>query len=203
MASRDFTRAWSRANVVAMKRGLLPRVPALLLLAALGAGGCASSQMGRIDRNRAIYETWPLEVKQAVLDGRVEPGMDQDMVRVAWGEPSEVSISPAGDEIWIYAKGVDPGGAYYPGSRGGMMGGGMGGTGTAIGVSTGRGGTVVGTSSSVGIGIGGGSGGIAIGGGGVGIGTGGIGGPIMSRPVAPDIREVVFRNGTVVRADKP
>jgi hypothetical protein len=168
-----------------MKRGLLPRVPALLLFAAACAGGCSSSQMGRIDRNRAIYETWPLEVKQAVLDGRVEPGMDQDMVRVAWGEPSEVSISPAGDEIWIYAKGGDPGGGLYPGTRGGMMGGGMGGT--AIGVSTGRGGTVVGTSSSVGIGI----------------GTGGIGGPIMSRPVAPDIREVVFRNGTVVRADKP
>ena len=84
-----------------------------------------------------------------------------------------------------------------------MMGGGIGGTGTAIGVSTGRGGTVVGTSSSVGIGIGGGGVGIGIGGGGVGIGTGGIGGPIMSRPVAPDIREVVFRNGTVVRADKP
>jgi hypothetical protein len=184
-----------------MKRGLLPRIPALLLFAAACAGGCSSSQMGRIDRNRAIYETWPLEVRQAVLDGRVEPGMDQDMVRVAWGEPGEVSISPAGDEIWIYAKGGDPGGAYYPGSRGGMMGGGMGGT--AIGVSTGRGGTVVGTSSSVGIGIGGGSGGIAIGGGGVGIGTGGIGGPIMSRPVAPDLREVVFRNGTVIRADKP
>jgi len=123
------------------------------------------------------------------------------MVRVAWGEPSEISISPAGDEIWIYAKGGDPGGAFYPGGRGGMMGGGMGGT--AIGVSTGRGGTVVGTSSSVGIGIGGGSGGIGIGVGGVGIGTGGIGGPIMSRPVAPDIREVVFRNGAVVRADKP
>jgi hypothetical protein len=154
--------------VAAMKRGLLPRVPALLLSAALCAGGCSSSQMGRIDRNRAIYETWPLEVKQAVLDGRVEPGMDQDMVRVAWGEPAEVSISPAGDEIWIYAKGGDPGGSYYPGSRGGMMGGGIG-----IGV------------------------------GGAGIGTGGIGGPIMSRPVAPDIREVVFRNGTVVRADKP
>lgn len=179
-----------------MKRGCLPWIQALWLVAAACAGGCSSSQMSRIDRNRAIYETWPLEVKQAVLDGRVEPGMDQDMVRVAWGEPSEVSISPAGDEIWIYAKGGDPGG-YYPGSRGG----GMGGTGTAIGVSTGRGGTVVGTSSSVGIGIGGGMGGVGIGG--AGIGTGGIGGPIMTRPVAPDIREVVFRNGAVVRADKP
>jgi len=186
-----------------MKRGLLPPVPALLLFAAVCAGGCSSSQMGRIDRNRAIYETWPLEVQQALLDGRVEPRMDQDMVRVAWGEPSEVSISPAGDEIWIYAKGGDPGSGLYPGGRGGMMGGVIGGTGPAIGVSTGRGGAVVGTSSSVGIGIGGGSGGIGIGGSGIGMGPGGIGGPIMTRPVSPDIREVVFRNGVVVRADKP
>src|SRR4030095_16670930 len=63
------------------------------------AGGCASGQMSRIDRNRDIYESWPLEVKQAVLDGKVEPGMNSDMVRVAWGEPTEVTTSQAGDEI--------------------------------------------------------------------------------------------------------
>lgn len=169
----------------------------LLLLGAGLAGGCASSQMGRIERNREIYETWPLEVRQAVLDGRVEPGMDQDMVRVAWGEPGEVSISPAGDEIWVYTKGGDPGGVMYPGGRAA----GLGGSGTMIGVSTGRGGTVVGTSTGMGVGIGGGMGGVGIGG--TGIGTGGIGGPILTRPVAPDVREVVFRKGVVVRADKP
>ena len=69
----------------------------------LGAG-CSSSQMSRIDRNRDVYETWPIEVRQAVLDGKVEPGMNADMVRVAWGEPSEVSVSPAGDEIWVRGR---------------------------------------------------------------------------------------------------
>ena len=178
-----------------------PPFSLILACATVAVGGCASSQMSRIDRNRDVYETWPLEVRQSVLDGKVEPGMNPDMVRVAWGEPSEISVSPAGDEIWVYAKGGDPGSVIYPGSTG-MGGVGVGGSGigmgsTGIGISTGRGGTVVG--STGGIGIGGGMGGVGIGGGGM----GGMGGPIVTRPTMPDIREVVFRNGVVVRADKP
>lgn len=162
--------------------------------------GCASSQMNRIDSNRDIYETWPLEVRQAVLDGKVEPGMNADMVRVAWGKPTEVSTSPGGDEIWVYSKGGDPGSVYYPG--GGMGSAGLG-SGTGIGISTGRGGTSIGTSA--GIGIGGSAGGIGLGGGGLGGmgGMGGMGSPIITQPTPPEIREVVFRDGLVVRADKP
>jgi hypothetical protein len=183
----------------------------LLLLAVGLAGGCASSQMNRIDRNRDIYETWPIETRQAVLDGKVEPGMNPDMVRVAWGEPSEVAVSPAGDEIWVYSKGGDPGSVYYPG--GGMGGsypgtvGGYPGTvgggpvmgGQGIGISTGRGGTAIGATG--GIGMGGTIGG-PMGVGGIG-NTGGLGGPIITPPRPPEIREVVFRKGVVVRADKP
>jgi hypothetical protein len=189
-----------------MKRGRF--LGATLLGVAALAGGCSSSQMSRIDRHRDLYETWPLEVRQAVLDGKVEPGMNSDMVVVAWGRPSEIKTSPAGDEIWIFTRGGDPGSVYYPG--GGMgttgIGGsgiGIGGTGSGIGISTGRGGTSIGTTG--GIGIGGGVGGIG-GMGGVG-GIGGIGGvgntPIITPPTPADVREVVFRNGTVVRADPP
>lgn len=188
-----------------MKRGHLLSVA--LLGAAAGLAGCASSQMNRIDRHRDIYETWPLEVRQAVLDGKVEPGMNADMVVVAWGKPSEVATSPAGDEIWVYKRGGNDGSVYYPGGGMGTTGiggvGGIGGTGvgiggsgTGIGISTGRGGTVIG--SSGGIGIGGGVGGI----GGIG-GMGGMGGPIITPPTPPDVREVVFRGGVVVRADPP
>jgi hypothetical protein len=177
-------------------------------LCALGvvgsAGGCASSQMNRIDRNRDIYETWPIEIRQAVLDGKVEPGMNTDMVRVAWGSPTEIATSPAGDEIWVYAKGGDPGSVIYPGGGVGMGGSGigMGGSGigmggSGIGISTGRGGTSIGTST--GVGIGGGMGGIGMGG----TGIGGMGTPIVTRPTQAEIREVVFRGGVVVRADKP
>ena len=190
-----------------MKRRQLPNV-FLCVALAMGAG-CSSSQMSRIDRNRDIYETWPLDVRQAVLDGKVEAGMNADMVRVAWGEPSEIATSPAGDEIWVYKRGGNDGSVYYPG--GGMgttgIGGsgiGVGSTGTGIGVSTGRGGTSIGTTG--GIGIGGGIGGTGIGGmggiGGVG-GMDGIGGPIVTAPTPPDIREVVFRGGVVTRADAP
>ena len=186
-----------------MKRRQSFSVVWLFALGVVGtAGGCASSQMSRIDRHRDIYETWPIEVRQAVLDGKVEPGMNSDMVRVAWGNPTEVTSSPAGDEIWVYAKGGDPGSVYYPGGGMGGSGIGMGGTGigmggTGIGISTGRGGTVIG--STGGIGIGGGMGGVGIGG----TGMGGMGTPIVTRPTPADIREVVFRGGVVVRADKP
>jgi hypothetical protein len=188
-----------------MKRRQSFSVVWLCALGVVGsAGGCASSQMSRIDRNRGIYETWPIEVRQAVLDGKVEPGMDSDMVRVAWGEPSEVTSSPAGDEIWVYSKGGDPGSAYYPGGMGGstigMGGTGIGVGGPGIGISTGRGGTSIGATG--GIGIGGGMGGVGMGGTGMG-GMGGMGTPIITRPTPAEIREVVFRGGVVVRADKP
>jgi hypothetical protein len=159
--------------------------------------GCSSPQMNRIDRNRDIYETWPLETRQAVLDGKVEPGMNTDMVRVAWGEPSQVTSSPAGDEIWVYERGGDPGSVYYPGAMGGSAG--MGGIGVAnpgIGISTGRGGTAIGATG--GIGMGGNMGGIGMGGPGVGMGS-----PIVTPPRPPEIREVVFRGGVVVKADPP
>ncbi len=190
-----------------------------ILAIALGLGaGCSTSQMSRIDRNRDIYETWPLEVRQAVLDGLVEPGMNTDMVRVAWGQPTEVATSPAGDEIWVYSKGGDPGSVMYPG--GGMGTTGIGGTGIGgsgigigssgpgIGISTGRGGTSIGGTGGIGIGSGGvgGIGNTGIGGiGGVGGmgGMGGMGGPIITPPRPPEIREVVFRGGVVLRADKP
>lgn len=185
-------------------------LPWIVLLPAVWlAAGCSSSQMSRIDANREIYETWPIEMRQAVLDGKVEPGMTPEMVEVAWGKPSEVVPQGGnGDEIWVYKKGGDdgsmllggpsyPAGSYpggypggvYPGTYPGGMGGGSG-----ITIGTGRGGTVIGTSVGTGIGIG--SGGV--------IGGTGLGGPILSgRPTPPDIREVVFRNGVVQRADAP
>lgn len=172
------------------------------LIAVSLAAGCASSQMSRIDRNRDLYETWPIEVRQAVLDGRVEPGMTPDMVVVAWGEPTEVvTQANTGDEIWIYQSGGSEGSVYVPG--GGMSGGypggypgsypypgvGMGGPG--IGVTTGRGGTTIGAGGGIGMG---------------GMGPGGIGVPgtaIVTPPRPPDIKEVVFRKGVVHRADAP
>lgn len=170
-----------------------------MALFAVAAAGCGSSQMSRIDRNRDLYESWPIDIRQAVLDGKVEPGMTPDMVRVAWGEPSEVvTQARSGDEIWVYKRGGDDGSVMYPGGYpsgypGSYPGGVIGGPG--IGISTGRGGTSIGATGGVGVGMGGG--GTVIG------PTGGMGTPIVTRPTPPEIREVVFRNGVVHRADKP
>jgi hypothetical protein len=182
--------------------------PPQLFLAVLCAGlvaGCGTPQINRIERNRDIYETWPIDVQQAVLDGKVEAGMTPDQVRVSWGEPTKVVTQGAqGDEIWVYEKGGSDGSVYYPGGGMGNMGGmgTMGGPG--IGITTGRGGTAIGATGGIGIG----GSGIGLGGPNVGMGGGGIMGPggvspIVTPPTPPDVREVVFRNGVVYRADSP
>jgi len=159
--------------------------------------------MSRIDSNRDVYETWPIEVRQAVLDGKVEPGMTPDMVLVAMGKPTEIvsrSNRAGEDEIWVYSKGGHEGSVMYPGGGMGYPSGGMGGvsnTGTIGIISGGGGGTRIGTSVGTGIGVGVGSGGIGMGGG------GGMGGPMITQPTPAEIREVVFRNGVVYRADPP
>lgn len=167
------------------------RVFWVTLLLAGGMGGCSSPQFNRIEGNREDYESWPLDVRQAVLDGRVEPGMTPQMVEVAWGQPSEVlarANGPHEDEIWVYrtTSGGDyiypspPLGGGYPGSYpGGYPTGGIGRSGVGVGVGTG----------------------------GVSVGTGGNGAmmptPVMVRPPVTTEREVVFRDGVVIRADKP
>jgi hypothetical protein len=183
---------------------------AVLTVAAGLIGGCTSSQqMSRIDKNRDIYETWPLEIRQAVLDGKAEPGMTPEMVRVSLGEPTEItrrSNDPGADEIWIYRTGgydSSTMGGYpgnYPGSypSGGYPGG-MGTSGGGIVIAPGRGGGVGIIPPSVG--IGGNVGGINIGTGGIGGMGGGMPMPVSRTPA--EEREVVFRNGVVLRADPP
>ena len=167
--------------------------------------GCSSSQMSRIDRNRDAYETWPVEIRQAVLDGKIEQGMTPEMVEVSWGRPTEiVAQGSTGDEVWVYSTGGDPGSVMYPG--GAVYPGGGYPRGPSITVGTGG-------PMGGGIGIGGGMGGGGVGypgggmgypGGGMGYPrAGGMGTPIVTPPTRPEIREVVFRNGVVHRADEP
>jgi hypothetical protein len=184
----------------------------LALMTAGLVAGCGSPQINRIDKYREIYEQWPIEVRQAVLDGKVEPGMTQEMVVVSWGQPTEKiqrSNSAGDEEIWIYRKGGDDGtmmapmgaagypGGMYPGAAypagigypGGIQ------SGPGIGITTGRGGTGI----TTGVGIGGSMGGIGTMG-----GMGGMGGPVIMTPPTPaEEKEVVFRQGVVYRADSP
>jgi hypothetical protein len=158
--------------------------------------------MSRIDRHREIYETWPLEVQQAVLDGRVEPGMTPDQVLVAWGEPTEVvTQSSSGDEIWVYQSGGHPGSVHVMGSTGGYPGTYPGGgypgstypgggypSNPGIGITTGSGGTMIGGGAGMGMG------------GGMGMGMPGTT-TIVTPPTPAEVKEVIFRKGIVHRAD--
>lgn len=100
---------------------------ALLLLATALLAGCASSTMSRIDRDRPKYESWPLDVQEAVLAGEARKGMTPEQVEMALGKPTEVVYRGARgeDEVWIYRKGS--GGSGLLNNTGIAIGGGTGG----------------------------------------------------------------------------
>jgi hypothetical protein len=114
------------------------RVVRVLFVVAAAAliAGCGSSPMSRIDANRPEYDSWPVDVRQAILEGRAEKGMTPRQVEVAIGKPAGVTSRPGRrgtiQDIWIYRKG---------GSGGGILGGtGVGVNMGGIGVSGGGGG---------------------------------------------------------------
>ena len=97
---------------------------------------CSTSTMSRIDSNRAVYETWPIDMKEAVLSGRVIKGMTPEMVQTALGKPSQVITRSGDDEVWVYKKG---GGALSGlggllGNTGVSVGGGVGGVSVGTGI---------------------------------------------------------------------
>src|ERR1041384_4761130 len=72
----------------------------------LGAG-CTSSPLSRIDANRPLFESWPFEIQEAILNQQVKPGMTPDMVQMSLGKPTEVinrSVQAGDDEVWVYRK---------------------------------------------------------------------------------------------------
>jgi hypothetical protein len=81
----------------------------LVALAVLALAACSSSTVSRIDTNRAAYESWPLEVQEAVLNGTVKKGMTPDQVEMALGRPTQVISRSANDEVWIYRRGGSSG----------------------------------------------------------------------------------------------
>ncbi|MEO7796742.1 MAG: hypothetical protein ABIY47_03335 [Opitutaceae bacterium] len=102
---------------------------------------CSTSPLSRIDSNRALYESWPLEVQEAVLSGHVKQGMTAEMVQMSVGKPTQVinrSVQPGDDEVWVYRKGG--GGGSLLKNTGISIGGGVGGVGVSTGTSMGGGG---------------------------------------------------------------
>ena len=115
-----------------MTRHALKGLFVLVLLAGCASQNSPNDIMDRVDASRDEYETWPIEVKEAVLSGRTLRGMTTKMVLLARGKPAEVVDHGNGDETWIYHNGgsssmglgiprgttvtIGGGGSGYPGS---------------------------------------------------------------------------------------
>jgi hypothetical protein len=105
----------------------------LWLLTLLFVAGCASnSPMSRIDQNRAQFESWPLDVQDAILSGEARKGMTPEQVEMALGRPTQI-VSRGSDEVWVYRKST-PGAGLLDGIS---IGGGTGGIGVGGSVGTG------------------------------------------------------------------
>lgn len=89
---------------------LLAPAGCLALLAGCGSPTSPNAIMDRVDANRDVYESWPIEIKDAVLSGQVLRGMTPEMVYLARGNPSERVDRGNGDEIWVYRIGGSGGG---------------------------------------------------------------------------------------------
>lgn len=79
-------------------------LPFLLLGVACVLAGCASPG-SRVAANRTEFNTWPPEVQDNVLAGRIDVGYSTAQVRMALGAPDHITTRKDSDgtsEIWIY-----------------------------------------------------------------------------------------------------
>lgn len=79
-------------------------LPCALAAAMFALAACSSSPLSRIDQDRGKYESWPLDVQEAVLAGEARKGMTREQVEMAMGKPAEVVARSANEEVWIYRK---------------------------------------------------------------------------------------------------
>lgn len=86
-----------------MKIFVLRLFPLLFLLVLLA--GCASPT-SRIEKNPALFKSFPAEAQTKIANGKIEVGFSREMVDMAWGRPSSklTEQTAAGKkEIWIYS----------------------------------------------------------------------------------------------------
>ncbi|NBB79693.1 MAG: hypothetical protein GVY36_09650 [Verrucomicrobia bacterium] len=104
------------------------------LAAVLLVAGCGTTKNQRISQNEALFNTYTPAEGQMIRTGQVAVGFDQDMVRMALGDPSrETTVdTAAGKQIaWEYRH-IKP-------SLGVGVGGSVGTRGSGIGIGSGVG----------------------------------------------------------------
>lgn len=70
-----------------------------LALAALS--GCSNAST-RIRQQPELFNSLEPAIREKVARGEVEPGYTTELVRLALGEPSEVTAPDAGTSVWVY-----------------------------------------------------------------------------------------------------
>jgi hypothetical protein len=90
---------------------------ALLACIATGAlvlSGC-STVGTRIDANRAAFEQLPPQEKALVSQGKIQGGMSQEAVYIAWGQPQQKAtgmVRGVPTETWVYTSSTAAYGPY-------------------------------------------------------------------------------------------
>lgn len=110
--------------------------PVTIVLLALLLGGC-SSLSSRIERNREVYNTYPLEVREMIAAGEVGLGFTAEQVTIVLGKPDRTYTRTTPDgtsEVWAY-RAKRP---RFSIGLGVSSGGGSTRMGTGVGVSTGE-----------------------------------------------------------------
>lgn len=78
-----------------------------LVLAVLALAACSSPQR-RIERNQALFNTFPPAAQEKIRKGEVAIGFTPDMVLVALGKPSRKFTRTTAEqqqEVWVYGDG--------------------------------------------------------------------------------------------------
>lgn len=76
-----------------------------LLLTALAA--CSTTPESRIGKQQSTFDGYPAEVQQKIRAGEVAVGFTPEQVRLALGEPSNVTVQQTDKgeaEIWAYRE---------------------------------------------------------------------------------------------------
>lgn len=75
-----------------------------IALALLACTGCSTPE-SRIEKDPALYSSFPPDVQASVKQGKIDIGFTQNMVYVAWGKPEtkkEIIDEKGKKEVWIY-----------------------------------------------------------------------------------------------------
>ena len=105
-----------------MKRGLISgALFAAITAGALFLSGC-STVSSRIEARRSTFDQLSPADRALVSQGKIGPGMSQEAVYIAWGEPQQKApgmVHKTPTETWVYTASTAAYAPYGPGWYGG------------------------------------------------------------------------------------